>query len=154
MSMIDGIDVWGECGEFSFSARAWRHVLTLGHWYGWDPVGTEPPKPEFFNDWSGHPAPWDGHYFPADGQRMTSADARALGEALERALLDIPEPDALTGKVVPRRAVRDDNVCRLWGREAVPGLAISPVEEFSGANKAVLRGFITHCRTCTEFWLC
>jgi hypothetical protein len=40
------------------------------------------------------------------------------------------------------------------GLNAAPGIAIPPVEEFSGENKASLRGFITHCRNCAEFWLC
>jgi hypothetical protein len=72
----------------------------LGHRYGWAPAGTEPPDPEYLDDGHGHPAHWDGHYFRADGQRMTQADARALAQALERALGDIPDHDALTGKAI------------------------------------------------------
>jgi len=33
-------------------------------------------------------------------------------------------------------------------------VTVSPVEEFSGLNKARLGTFIAHCRECAEFWLC
>ena len=69
---------------------------------------------------------------------MTADDAHGLADALERALADLPDHDALTGNAIPRRSIRDDDRCRLWDLEPPPGVAISPFEEFSGPNKATL----------------
>ena len=154
MSVMQPVAVWGECGDFGFSARTWQLVLTLGRWYGWQPAGTLPPDPEYFDDWDGEPADWDGHYFPPDGQIMTANDAQGLADALERAYADLPDHDALTGKAIPRRPVRDDDPCRWWGLDAAAGMAVSPFEEFGGVNKAWLRDVIVHCRSCAELWLC
>ena len=63
--------------------------------HGWEPTGTEPPNLEwlgpFDDDWleerTARPLrSWDGNYFTNDFQRVTDADARALGEALLRAV--------------------------------------------------------------------
>ena len=154
MSETIAVAVWGSCGEFSFHTRAWQLVLTLGQWYGWQPAGTRAPDPAYFDDAPVDPADWDGRYFPPAGQVVTAEDARALADALERALPDLPDDDALTGKTIPRRQSREADGYDLWGLGLRAGVAVSPFEEFSGANKTVLRDFVTHCRECAEFWLC
>ena len=60
----------------------WRQALALARNSGWRPAGTLPP-----------PAPleaagedWHGGYERAEGQEVMRADARGLGEALERGL--------------------------------------------------------------------
>jgi hypothetical protein len=148
------ISVWGACAEpFWLSEPAWRLLLTLGHSYGWQPAGTLPPDPEAFDDALGDRSDWDGHYFPCDSQVMTVEDAHALADALERALADLPDHDALTGKAAVTRGGKD-NPYPVWALQAAPGIVLSPVEAFSGANKTLLRGFIEHCRKCAEFSLC
>jgi hypothetical protein len=128
-------------------------MLALAARYGWQPAGTLPPDPEYFDDYDGDPADWDGHYFPADGQEMTADDAHRLADALERALPDLPDHDALWDKVIAGRSTRDDGL-HLWSRAVLSGVTVSPVEEFSGSNKTWLGKFIAHCRECAEFWLC
>ena len=153
MAEIQSLSVSGTCGEFAFAARSWTLLLALAARYGWQPAGTLPPDPEYFNDYDGDPVDWDGHYFPANGQEMTADDAHRLADALERALADLPDHDALSDKVIADRPARDDGL-HLWSREVLSDVSVSPVEEFSGPNKARLRDFIVHCRQCAEFWLC
>src|SRR5262245_1763100 len=152
--MKEDVEVWGSCGDFSFPARAWQLVLTLGHWYGWRPAGTRAPDPAYYDVQPDDLVNWDGGYFPAAGQVMTAEDATALADALERALPDLPDHDTLSDKTILPRHRRDGSRCTSWGLEMRPGVAISPFEEFSGSNKATLRDFIVHCRECAEFWLC
>ena len=52
----------------------------------WQPAGTEPPE-----NW-GPAQPWSGAYDTAEGQRVSTSDARALGDALAslgRGLADV-----------------------------------------------------------------
>jgi hypothetical protein len=141
-----GVDVWGACGDFGFSERCWRLVLALGRHYGWRPEGTLPPDPDWFEDWCGDDASWDGRYYPPEGQRMTARDARALADALDRAVMDLPDHDALS-------LTSSDYAQRMGLLNAHLG-PLSPLEAFSGSGKAMLRDFIVHCRECPEFWLC
>jgi hypothetical protein len=77
-------------------------------------------------------------YFYNSGFRVTAEDSRALADALERALPDVPEHDALAGKAF----VHPD----------LPGVrlvdATTPVNpyEWFGGKKELLRDFIAFCR--------
>jgi hypothetical protein len=153
MSEISIVDVYGQCGGFPFSERSWQLLLGLASRYGWQPAGTLAPDPDYFDDYLGNPINWPGHYIPAEGQVMTADDAHRLADALERALPDLPDHDVLSGKVMPDGSACDDDLA-LWSRPARPHVTPSPVEEFSGSNKALLRDFVIHCRECAEFWLC
>jgi hypothetical protein len=128
-------------------------MLALGRHYGWRPEGTLPPDSDWFEDWCGDCASWDGRYYPPEGQRMTARDARNLAEALDRALMDLPNHDAFALTSNPRCRVPDDYARRMSLLEAHPG-PLSPLEAFSGPGKAMLRDFIVHCSECPEFWLC
>jgi hypothetical protein len=78
-------------------------------------------------------------YFDNAGFRVTAGDARALAEALERALPDVPCHDALAHKTV--------EVAGAQGERFVPfGTPVSPFEWFGGENRAHLEAFIKFCR--------
>src|SRR5262245_53541873 len=78
-------------------------------------------------------------YFSNDGRRVTADDARALADALERGLPDIPDHDALAHKTVEIPQEPGERFIRL-------GTPVSPEEGFSGRHKARLREFIAFCR--------
>jgi hypothetical protein len=73
-----GMDLLGNHGDERFSASAWDNCLERAIEFGWEPEGTVAPT-----DWSGE---WDGGYCSNDWQAVTDRDARALGEALVRAI--------------------------------------------------------------------
>ena len=147
-----GPSLSGACGEFALSDRAWRLLLALASAYGWTPAGTQPPDPEAVDHaCSRMPSLWDGRYTPPECQRMTESDARAMADALERTLPDIPEHDALSDKVLARGG---DEPLALWGQPARPGVTITPMEEFSGRNKPYLISLISHLREGGEIWIC
>jgi hypothetical protein len=80
---------------------------------------------------------WDGGYFTNDDQRVTTEDAAALADALERALPDVPRHEAMAHKTV----------------ELPGGLRVmkadadeSPLEWFSGEGRDQLVEFIRYCR--------
>lgn len=79
-----GMDLSGVGGYFRWTNDGWNETLELGEEFGWVPVGTGPPRGVLKADWQ------TGPYFGNDGQRFYARDARALAEALERALQAIP----------------------------------------------------------------
>ena len=93
-----GIDVGGE----HFTHTGWRWVLNLAIEYGWQPAGTEPPDYGWLLAGTASPdgndRSWDGGYCSNDFQKVTESDARALGEALLRAVavLDAQEREKPT----------------------------------------------------------
>ncbi|HYT93190.1 MAG TPA: hypothetical protein VEL76_31015 [Gemmataceae bacterium] len=80
-----------------------------------------------------------GMYFCNDGNHVTAEDAAALADALERALPDLPEHDALGHKSFEHpsepgvRLIRSDT-------------PVNPFEWFSGKNKKRVEEFIAYCR--------
>jgi hypothetical protein len=155
---FEGVDVWGECGEFSVAEPVWRAWLRLARLHGWEPAGTASPvidadtgrKLEDSERQS-----WEeiyngaGYGPPYQAQIITRADALALAAALERALTDIPD-------------VPEARLWHLW-LQLEPGATFpevltrvtpsSSVAEKVGAQKELLKDFIKHCRDCSEFWL-
>jgi hypothetical protein len=124
-------------------------MLTLARWYGWQPAGTTPPSDHELGgrdciDWKGDPSDWGGLYFPAEGQWITEPDAKALAAALTRALLDVPEHDALGLKAAPVEPV-DPRFDTAWGRKVAVGTPVNPFEEFSGPNKPSPCPLPLHC---------
>src|SRR2546423_13839985 len=105
-----GMDLCGAGGYAAWNWQGWRGVLELGHRYGWIPAGTEPPLWDEGGPWDGRP--WNGTYFCNDGQRVTAEDAHALADALERALPDIPDEDAVAHKMVIVACLPDGTVLR------------------------------------------
>jgi len=131
-----GISLWAEGGEFSLPGSTWLAVLQVARLYGWDPRGTNPSDSSVFEfDGLGR----DGSYFPPAGQSVTAGDARALADALERALLDVPDNLGTSSESHPYAG---------WH-----GASASVMQRL-GAIKPILRDLIHHCRDGGELWLC
>lgn len=116
-----GMDLIGPGRFFQWNIRCWCNVLELGEQYGWKGTGTGPPRGRLVSEWTGRIR--EASYGSNDGARFYARDAKALAEALSRALRDIPE------KELPR------------GREPK-----TPLEFFAGWGKPDLRRFIRFCR--------
>jgi len=142
------LSIYGSCGEFAVSLCTWQRVLTLAERYGWKPEGTAAPDEMAIEAeiWKGDPAEWDGAYFPSYGQQVTESDAKNLAAALERALPDIPDYDAIGERACERRNGGG------W-LDNVPDVGVNPLEAFSGKNKEMLVGFIAHCREEGGLWM-
>jgi hypothetical protein len=80
-----GMDLLGEHGDERFNAFGWRECLERAVEFGWTPDGTVAPI-DF-------PGEWKGGYCSNDYQMVTGRDARALGEALLRAVAALKEID-------------------------------------------------------------
>ena len=74
--------------EFYFSVMEWHKILELAQKYGWNPKGTSSNR--IMKSFAGNWGNWDGNYFSFDNQLVDEDDARNLGEALKKALSDIP----------------------------------------------------------------
>jgi hypothetical protein len=86
-----------------------------------------------------------GAYFENSGYRITAEDARALADALEQALPDVPDHDALEHKTFTHPA---EPGVRLLNIQT----PVNPFEWFSG-KKDLLRDFIDFCRQGSfEIW--
>ena len=82
----------------------WNRALRLARDYGWDPRGTGRPA-DWDHDGVGR---WDGNYLHNEWQEVEADDARALAQALEAAVSNVPvdkvepaEPDVLIGELTP-----------------------------------------------------
>src|SRR4051794_18090409 len=78
-----GMDLISKSGStFDLSAGWWSFYLTLAEKCGWTPKGTGKP------DHLGEKDEWHGAYEWNDGQIVDEEDAKALAQALERAITD------------------------------------------------------------------
>jgi hypothetical protein len=80
--------------ELRLGANLWESALELAYLFGWKPSGTETPHIDVWREQRpGYPAAaWDrGDYFSRAAQRVGTSDARALSEAVLRALRRVPE---------------------------------------------------------------
>ncbi len=122
-----GFDLTSESGaDFRFGGTGWTFYLNLAEAYGWKPAGTLPPAGITENAWS-------GQYDSNDGQRVTAADALALGGALDRALAD------------PERPVKErelaHNISESLTQHLGEAVSIEPPDD-----DALLRAFGGFCR--------
>ncbi len=83
------------------------------------------------------------------GAGISAGDSLKMAEALESVLPDIPSFDAIEDKAPAFR----DAVGEIIGRGILPGSSISPLEEFSGKRKALLRSRIAMLRAAGGFFL-
>ena len=107
-----------------FSRESWAKVLSLGLFYGWQPMGTRVPSMTEIHGF--HDEYWDGTYLTNDGQIVVRKDALFLGRALERSLDDIPDFNL---NVYPIDLEK-----------------ITPFAYFAGDEKQQLVDFIKFCR--------
>jgi hypothetical protein len=107
-----------------FNAESWTKVLSLGMFYGWQPMGTRVPS---ITELHGlNTEDWDGTYLTNDGQIVVAEDALLLAIALEKSLDDIPDFNL---EVYPPELSK-----------------ITPFEYFAGDEKRHLADFIKFCR--------
>ena len=93
------VDLLGH-GDACFSFATWHGCLELALAFGWQPAGTIAPY--------GCKGPWDGTYSGNDGQGVSSEDARAMAEALYRAVTALKPKQKLTAK--QRKAWANEHV--------------------------------------------
>ena len=107
-----------------FSRDSWVKLLSLGLFYGWQPMGTRVPSMTEIHGF--HDEYWDGTYLTNDGQIVVAEDALALRVALKKSLDDIPD----------------------FNLEVYPTdlSSINPFEYFAGDEKQQLVDFIKFCR--------
>jgi hypothetical protein len=117
---------------------SWKLTLELAQMSGWEPPGTD---------------------FTYSGRMLTAEDAAKLADALERALSDVPNHDAVEHKLVELDLPDDppEQIARLKetgfiSPEATslkvlpPDVPASPFEMLSGGRKGRLLDFIAFCR--------
>lgn len=107
-----------------FNREAWIRVLSLGMFYGWQPMGTRVPSITELHGLIDEY--WDGTYLTNDGQIVVTEDALRLGIALKKSLDDIPD----------------------FNLEVYPSdlNKVNPFEYFAGDEKQQLADFIKFCR--------
>jgi hypothetical protein len=107
-----------------FTRESWTKLLSLGVFYGWQPMGTRVPSMTEIHGF--HAEHWDGTYLTNDGQIVVTEDALRLGIALEKSLDDIPDFNL-------------DYYLLDLNR-------VNPFEYFAGDEKRQLTDFIKFCR--------
>ena len=107
-----------------FTRESWTRVLSLGLFYGWQPMGTRVPSITELHGLIDEY--WDGTYLTNDGQIVVTEDALSLGIALEKSLDDIPDFNLEVYPLDPGK--------------------INPFEYFAGDEKRHLADFIRFCK--------
>lgn len=107
-----------------FTRESWTKLLSLGMFYGWQPMGTRVPSMTEIHGFDTEY--WDGTYLTNDGQIVVAEDSLLLGIALEKSLDDIPDFNL-------RYYLLDRD-------------RITPFEYFAGDEKGQLADFIRFCR--------
>lgn len=127
-------------GRFRVNDASWAMVLRLAYTHGWRPAGTR--EPDGFTGLAPDgetPRLWNPkNYWARRGQHVSDEDAAAMASALESALPDIPDHDAMGHKVVSTIDMPDG---REW-RFISPFKKFNPYEYFSGTSKPKLIRFI------------
>lgn len=133
----------GEHGDFVLNNKGWGLLLMMAWDYGWRPEGTRPPEHWKHVNRENLPETWaKADYVTGKGQRILAPDAKALGDALERAVDDLPNHDPLVEKEVARLNIPAFPSMRVV-RSDVP---TTNLEVFGGENKEGFRRLIAFCR--------
>jgi hypothetical protein len=143
-----------------FRHVVWARILYLAEDHEWQPAGTvspynhDDPNSKYYI-----PEPWHGGYASNDGQMVTSNDARAFADALEKASELIPDERIQTGEYVQVKdlpAFIDDPVVDLLVRtgsvDSMPREFLNAYEFFAGDGKTAIKELIAFCRQ-GEFYL-
>ena len=124
---------WQDGTHISLPHAMWASMLKLASLKEWKPAGTEAP-----DGWDGE---WKGSYIVNGGQRVIDADSSNLADALESALPDVPDHDAMADKVVERK-LPDGRVFR----DVPEGVTFTPYEVWVGKSRDGLIKLIDLCR--------
>jgi hypothetical protein len=147
------IDLKGTDEAVRLDMASWYFVLELAHRYGW-----VPELPAFHNGGLSCTASdvyepehvWYACYMSAGDLEVSAADAHALADALERALPDVPDHDAMAHK--PRAYPMPEAMVRILHDlpdDSIPtsDQYVRAYEWFSGQRKERLWQIIRVCRT-------
>ena len=127
-----GMDLISKSGStFDLSGDWWCFYLTLAEKCGWTPKGTGKP------DHLGEKDEWHGAYDSNDGQIVDEEDAKALAQALERAITD---PAA--GSIIER-------MLDAWWEDMLQ--AEAELSGLSGQQKKLLRTAMARPKFSIEF---
>jgi hypothetical protein len=132
-----GMDLSGAGGYFRWTNSGWYDILELGKEFGWIPTGTGPPRGTRKEAWG------LGAYYGNDGQRVYARDARALADALERAVAALPQRKSQKRTRIARAT--DYLEAELTGGRR-PRRGRVAVSQFGWEDVAYIREFIEYCR--------
>ena len=138
--------------EIYWNQISWARLLTLAEMYAWEPSGTT--KPYYWDDSTTpeNPLPaWDGSYDNNGRQFVEPEDARAMADALEKALDDIPGHDGPDKMMTYRQGEKTgvlsiDLAISQLGLNIGPNYKLNLFEFFAGGDKDRLREFIQFCK--------
>ena len=139
--------------EIYWNQISWARLLTLAEMYAWEPSGTTKPYDWDDSTTTENPLPaWDGSYDNNGWQFVEPEDARAMGDALEKALDDIPDHDGPDKIITYRKGEKtgvlpiDALISVLGSGIAGPNYKLNLFEFFAGEGKDRLREFIQFCK--------
>ena len=138
-----GMDLSGAGGYFRWNFGEWGDLLELAQAYGWKPMGTGPPRGMKKAEWG------EGTYFSNEGQLFYARDAKALADALERAVLALANETAANQPAkVPktRKAHKLDHFLAAITGKNKPKKGRIAVQSFSPKDLLYICGFIDYCR--------
>ena len=148
-----GMDLANKLGnEISWSNIAWAKLLALAEMYGWEPGGTTESCNWDDSTIAENPLPaWDGSYSCNDHPFVEPEDARAMADALEKALDDIPDHDGPDKMMTYRQGEKTgvlsiDLAISQLGLNIGPNYKLNLFEFFAGGDKDRLREFIQFCK--------
>jgi hypothetical protein len=143
-----------------FRHVVWARILYLAKDHGWQPAGTvspydhDDPNSKYYTL-----EPWHGGYASNEGQMVTSDDARAFADALEKACERIPDERRQSGEYIQVEdlpASIDDPVVNFLVRtgsvDTLPLEFLNVYEFFAGDGKTAIKQLIACCGQ-REFYL-
>jgi hypothetical protein len=124
---------------------AWEAALELAYLYGWHPAGTETPQTDAWRNSrpsSAGPALWDAQdYFSRQLQHVGQRDARALAQALDRALHQIQDEGPAATRVHARASPMPSRAtARAEGLSVSRRTAIGRLAAFANAGGFTIAG--------------
>lgn len=138
----------------------WARILYLAEDHEWQPAGTvspydhDDPNSKYYI-----PEPWHGGYASNDGQMVTSDDACAFADVLEKACERIPDERIQSGEYVKVEdlptSIDDpvvDFLVRTGSVDTVPREFLNVYEFFAGGGKTAIKELIAICHE-GEFYL-
>lgn len=133
-----GMDLSGAGGYFRWDVTSWGDVLELGMAFGWKPTGTGPPRGMTKAECG------VGSYYGNDGQLFYARDARALADALERAVEALASKKANQPRT--RKAQPADHLLAAITGKKRPKNGRVAVHRFDPEDLVYIREFIDYCR--------